>query len=125
MVGTLNAHTVDAVLEPNIGDSAPAGLVQARRRRILGDMVNPLVLQSARSLFPKSADNITVAYAGRRGDSTLEYPRNNGPDGWTRVGGLETRALLEQLHAEGFTYVALHPANTRSDRGPVSIASLL
>ena len=88
-------------------------------------MVNPLVLQSARGLFPTSAGSITVTHAWRRADSTVEHPRSNGPDGWTRVGGLATRALLEQLHAEGFTYVALHPASTRSDHSPVSIASLL
>jgi hypothetical protein len=88
-------------------------------------MVNPLVLHSARAIFPKSAGNISVSHAWRREDSTLEHPRSVGPDGWTPVSGLATRALLEQLQAQGFTFVALHPASTRNDRSPVAIASLL
>jgi hypothetical protein len=88
-------------------------------------MVNTMVLASARALFPKSAGNISVTYAWRRRDSELEHPLNTGSDGWTRVAGLATRALLEQLQADGFTCVALHPANTVSDRSPVAIATLL
>jgi hypothetical protein len=88
-------------------------------------MVNAMVLASARALFPKSAGNISVTYAWRASDSTLERPLSTGSDGWTRVAGLAIRTLLEQLQADGFTHVALHPANTVNDRSPVAIASLL
>lgn len=94
-------------------------------REMLSAMANQLVLQSARNLFPKSAGNISVTYAWRRRDSTLDHPLEVGPDGWTRVDKLATRALLEQLQGQGFTHVALHPQRARGDRSPVTIVSLL
>jgi hypothetical protein len=80
---------------------------------------------SVRDLFPKSAGRIWVASAWRPADSTLTEPTGYGSDGWTHVERPATRAVLEDIRDQGFTYVALRPTHTLDRRSPVRIESLL
>ena len=88
-------------------------------------MVMDSVATSARALFPKSAGVIKVGHAWRRADSTLDQPRENGPDGWSPVGRVASLAVLHELVDAGFSHVSLVPTGTRNRRSPVSIASLI
>lgn len=83
------------------------------------------VATSARSLFPKSAGRISVTYAWRRADSTLDAPSGYGSDGWSPVQRIASNAVLTELRDDGYTHVALQPSRAGSARSPVRIDTLI
>jgi hypothetical protein len=84
------------------------------------------ILPAARALFPKSANaTVFIKNAWHPDRSTLSAPEKNGTDGWRPVRKLASRANLEALRAEGYTWVNLECSGVANPFRDFPIAALL
>lgn len=86
------------------------------------------VLASAQAQYPKSANkNVQVKAAWHPDKSTTGkgHPDFSGVDGWDFVRKLATRPVLEELRAQGYTWVNLENGGAAQVFKDVPISKLI
>jgi len=88
----------------------------------------PDILPKAQAQFPKSANRqvqIQAAWKAEDATSGASRPAPNGNDGWTPVNHAATRAAVEKLRAQGFTWVNLATSGCANPFKDIRIDELL
>ncbi|WP_217616255.1 hypothetical protein [Cellulomonas sp. GbtcB1] len=91
-------------------------------------VTRPVILASAQSQFPASANRtvrVRAAWRAEDDETGATQPAPNGPHGWTGVSQPATAQVLRGLQSRGFTWVNLEAGGTARPFRDVPISSLL